>query len=112
MKTIKSQQVQDVEQSYYFDLSNWVLKLKKKAQFKNDQEDFIKLASNLNPTYKDYDELELYATYLMLSNQFYCINDNNKLIEMAIEFLEDESSEMKASSKLLVYFYQIVKGEL
>ena len=87
-------------------------KLKKYDRFGWSKEQVIQQAKDMGVKFSDYDEMEFYATYIMLMSDFKKIgNDPYIYLSMAKEWLEDDDVEMKGSEKLCAYLYTIVLGE-
>lgn len=100
------------EKEYEKDLHEWVEKLKKYDRFGWSKEQVIQQAKDMGVKFSDYDEMEFYATYIMLMSDFKKIgNDPYIYLSMAKEWLEDDDVEMKGSEKLCAYLYTIVLGE-
>lgn len=100
------------EKEYEKDLHEWVEKLKKYDRFGWSKEQVIQQAKDMGVKFSDYDEMEFYATYIMLMSDFKKIgNDPYNYLSMAKEFLEDDDAKLKGSEKLCAYLYTIVLGE-
>lgn len=100
------------EKEYEKDLHEWVEKLKKYDRFGWSKEQVIQQAKDMGVKFSDYDEMEFYATYIMLMSDFKKIgNDPYIYLSMAKEFLEDDDTKLKGSEKLCAYLYTIVLGE-
>ena len=100
------------EKEYEKDLHEWAEKLKRKDRFGWSKEQVIQQAKDMGVKFSDYDEMEFYATYLMLMSDFTKTgNDPYVYLSMAKEWLEDDDVEMKGSEKLCAYLYTIVLGE-
>lgn len=100
------------EKEYEKDLHEWVEKLKKYDRFGWSKEQVIQQAKDMGVKFSDYDEMEFYATYIMLMSDFKKIgNDPYIYLSMAKEFLEDDDAKLKGSEKLCAYLYTIVLGE-
>ena len=100
------------EKEYEKDLHEWIEKLKKYDRFGWSKEQVIQQAKDMGVKFSDYDEMEFYATYIMLMSDFKKIgNDPYIYLSMAKEWLEDDDVEMKGSEKLCAYLYTIVLGE-
>lgn len=102
----------DDAKEYHEDLEEWVHKLKHHDRFKLPKEEVIKKASSMGVHFSNFDEMEFYATYLMLVSDFKQIaNDPHHYIALAKEWLEDDDIERRGSEKLCAYLYAIVLGE-
>lgn len=100
------------EKEYEKDLHEWIEKLKKYDRFGWSKEQVIQQAKDMGVKFSDYDEMEFYATYIMLMSDFKKIgNDPYIYLSMAKEFLEDDDAKLKGSEKLCAYLYTIVLGE-
>lgn len=100
------------EKEYEKDLHEWVEKLKKYDRFGWSKEQVIQQAKDMGVKFEKYDEMEFYATYLMLMSDFKKIgSDPYVYLSMAKEFLEDDDAKLKGSEKICAYLYTIVKGE-
>lgn len=100
------------EKEYEKDLHEWVEKLKKYDRFGWSKEQVIQQAKDMGVKFSDYDEMEFYATYIMLMSDFKKIgNDPYIYLSMAKEFLEDDDAKLKGSEKICAYLYTIVLGE-
>ena len=100
------------EKEYEKDLHEWVEKLKKYDRFGWSKEQVIQQAKDMGVKFSDYDEMEFYATYIMLMSDFKKTgNDPYIYLSMAKEFLEDDDVKLKGSEKLCAYLYTIVLGE-
>lgn len=100
------------EKEYEKYLHEWVEKLKKYDRFGWSKEQVIQQAKDMGVKFSDYDEMEFYATYIMLMSDFKKIgNDPYIYLSMAKEFLEDDDAKLKGSEKLCAYLYTIVLGE-
>lgn len=101
-----------VDKEYKQDLKMWIDKLKRKDKYGMTYEQVIQQAENMGVKFRDYTELEFYATFLMMVSDFGdMISDPNILLKMAKQFLEDDDIEVSPSEKLCIYLYQIVLGE-
>lgn len=99
----------DEEESYYQELDRWIGKLKRKNKFNINEQQVLEMAKRSNLKMEDYDEKELYATFLMMVSDYGKVSsDPQAYIEMAKAFLEDDDTELKGSEKLCKYLYAIV----
>lgn len=102
----------DDEKEYHKDLEEWIHRLKNHDRFKLSKEDVIRKATSMGVHFKDFDETEFYATYLMLVSDFKQVaNDPHHYLALAKEWLEDDDIERRGSEKLCAYLYAIVLGE-
>lgn len=100
-----------MEKDYEEDLKKWVSKLKKQDRFGMPYDQLVKRAEEMGVKFDDFDEMEFYATYLMLISDFTSLtNDPNVYIKMAKDFLDDKDIDMSGSEKLCTYLYEIVLG--
>lgn len=97
------------EDEYYKELDKWTNKLKRKNKFNINEQQVLDMAKRSNLKMEDYDEKELYATFLMMVSDYGKVSsDPQAYIEMAKAFLEDDDTELKGSEKLCKYLYAIV----
>lgn len=103
----------DMEKEYEEDLHKWIKKLEKMdTRIRVSKQQVINQAKNMNIKFKDYDEDEFYATYLMIISDFPNVsNDYNVYIGMAKNWLEDKDAKIQGSDKLCTYLYEIVLGK-
>ncbi len=102
----------DYDREYHEDLKKWITQLQKKDRFKINMEQVIKRAKEMGIDFKDYDEEEFYAVYLMhLSDYPKISNDYNSYIEMTKAYFDDDDIAVTPSEKLCKYYYSIVLGE-
>lgn len=102
----------DDTKGYHRELEEWIHKLKEHDRFKLPKEEVVNKARTMGARFHDYDEMEFYATYLMLISDFKQIaNDPHQYIVLAKEWLEDHDVIRHGSEKLCAYLYSIVLGE-
>lgn len=103
---------QDMDKEYEEHLHKWVEKLKKHDRFGWNKDQVIQQAKSMGVRFEKYDEMEFFATYLMMISDYPKIaNEPHTYLAMAKSFLEDEDAELKGSEKLCAYLYTIVLGE-
>lgn len=103
---------EELEEEWEEDLQEWIKKLKKKDRFNMSKENVIAKAKEMRVDFKDYDEEEFYATYLMQVSDYPSIsNDSRVYLSMAKSWLEDDDVAVEPSEKLCKYYYEIVKAE-
>ena len=103
---------EDMEKEYEEDLHEWINKLKKYDKYGLSKEQLIQQAKNMGVKFKDYDEMEFYAVYLMMISDYPSVGGDYPIyIQMAKDFLEDEDSALKGSDKVCEYLYKIVLDE-
>jgi hypothetical protein len=102
----------EMDEDYKKDLKEWITKLKAKDKYGMTSDQIIQQGKSLGASFKGYDEMEFYATTLMMISDYKDIsNDPMMYIRMAKDFLEDSDSEVSPSEKLCIYMYKIAKGE-
>lgn len=102
----------DYEMEYEEDLKDWIEKLKQKDRFNQQKDQVIQKAKEMKVDFKDYDENEFYAVYLMqVSDYPFVSNDARVYMNMAKAWLEDDDVEVEPSEKLCKYLYEIVLNE-
>ena len=102
----------DYEEEWEHDLKDWIQKLKKKDRFNMSKENIIAKAKEMRVDFKDYDEDEFYAVYLMQVSDYPSIsNDSRVYLSMAKAWLEDDDVAVDPSEKLCKYYYEIVAPE-
>lgn len=102
----------DYEEEYEEDLQDWIQKLKKKDRFGMSLEQVMQKAKEMKVEFKDYDENEFYAIYLMQVSDYPSIsNDPRMYIGMAKQWLEDDDVSVDPSEKVCKYLYEIVLDE-
>ena len=100
------------DEEYERDLDNWIQKLKKKDRFNLPKENVLAKAKEMKVDFKDYDEEEFYAVYLMHISDYPSIsNDMRIYLSMAKSWLEDDDIAVDPSEKVCKYLYEIVLGE-
>lgn len=106
----KGEDYDNEEKEYYEHLKKWIEKLKHKdTRFNVNKEQIIRQSRNMGVKFEDYNEDELYATYLMLLSDFPKVSaDYNVYIGLAKQWLEDDDAALKGSEKLCKYLYAIV----
>lgn len=103
---------EDMDKEYEEHLHKWVEKLKKQDRFGWNKDQVIQQAKSMGVRFEKYDEMEFFATYLMMISDYPKIaNEPHTYLAMAKSFLEDEDAELKGSEKLCAYLYTIVLGE-
>lgn len=103
---------ENYDEEYEQDLKDWIQKLKKKDRFNMSKENVIAKAKEMRVDFKDYDEDEFYATYLMQVSDYPSIsNDVRVYLSMAKSWLEDDDVAVDPSEKLCIYMYEIVLGD-
>ena len=101
-----------LDEEYENDLKDWIQKLKKKDRFNMSKDSVITKAKEMKVDFKDYDEDEFYAVYLMQVSDYPSIsNDARVYLSMAKSWLEDDDIAVDPSEKLCIYMYEIVLGE-
>lgn len=99
------------EQEYVQYLEDWIQRLKSKVKVDTNYDLVIKLARDMAIKFREFTELEFYATYLMLASDFpYVSGDPRIFVQMAKSFLEDDDISVSPSEKLCIYLCKIVKG--
>lgn len=99
------------EQEYVQYLEDWIQRLKSRVKVDTSYDLIIKLAREMSVKFKEFTELEFYATYLMLASDFpYISGDPRIFVQMAKSFLEDDDIEVTPSEKLCIYLCKIVRG--
>ncbi len=101
----------DYEEEYEQDLKTWIKKLKKFDRFGLTKEQIITNAKQMGVDFKEYDEDEFYAIYLMHVSDYPTVsNDSRMYLGMAKSWLEDADLEIDPSEKVCIYLYEIVMG--
>lgn len=109
---VKNAYGMDYDKEYHEDLKHWISTLQKKDRFKINMEQIIKRAKEMGVDFKEFDEEEFYAAYLMhLSDYPKISNDYNSYIEMTVAYFNDDDIAVSPSEKLCKYYYSIVLGE-
>lgn len=102
----------ELDEEWEEDLKEWIQKLKKKDRFNMSKENVVAKAKEMKVNFRDYDEDEFYAVYLMQVSDYPSIsNDARVYLSMAKSWLEDDDVEVEPSEKLCKYYYEIVKAE-
>lgn len=102
----------DYEKEYERDLQKWTEKLKKYDRFGLPKEKVIENARQMGVKFKDFDEDEFYAVYLMQVSDYPTIsNDARMYLGMAKSWLEDEDLKIDPSEKVCKYMYEIVMAD-
>ena len=100
------------EKEYKEDLHEWIEKLKHKDRIKVGKDQVLRQAKNMNVEFKDFDEEEFYAIYLMhISDYPEKSNDYNYYISMAKDWLKDDDVYYKGGEKVCSYLYGTVLGK-
>jgi len=100
------------EDEYQKDLEEWINKLKKYDRFGMNKAEVIQKAKEMGVSFKDYDEEEYYAIYLMhISDYPQVANEPHTYLAMAKAWLEDKDLEIEPSEKVCKYLYEIVMAE-
>ena len=69
-------------------------------------------AKKMDIKFEKYDEMELYATYLMMISDYpQMAGEPHSYIAMAKAFLEDKDAALQGGEKLCKYLYAIVLDE-
>lgn len=103
---------EDYDEEYYEDLEKWIKKLKKDDRFGLNKEQVIQKAQEMGVSFKDYDEEEFYAIYLMhMSDYPQVANEPHTYLAMAKAWLEDKDLHIEPSEKVCKYLYEIVMAE-
>lgn len=102
----------DYDKEYEEDLQEWISKLKKFDRFGLTKEQVIQRAREMKVEFKDFDENEFYAIYLMHVSDYPTIsNDSRIYLGMAKSWLEDKDIAVDPSEKVCKYLYEIVMPE-
>lgn len=102
----------DYDKEYHEDLKKWTTKLKKYDRFNMPKESIINSAKQMGINFKDYDEDEFYAVYLMEVSDYPSISNEPRMyLEMAKSWLEDKDIKIEPSEKLCKYMYEIAMAE-
>lgn len=100
------------EKEYKHHLHEWIEKLKQKDRIRTPKDQVIRQAKNMKVEFKDFDEDEFYAIYLMhISDYPEKSNDYNYYISMAKDWLEDDDVYYKGGDKVCSYLYHTVLGK-
>lgn len=102
----------DYDKEYEEDLQEWISKLKKFDRFGLTKEQVIQRAREMKVEFKDFDENEFYAIYLMHVSDYPTVsNDSRIYLNMAKSWLEDNDVAVDPSEKVCKYLYEIVMPE-
>lgn len=102
----------DYDKEYEEDLHKWIEKLKRKDRFGLSKDQVIQKAKEMRVEFKDFDEEEFYAIYLMQVSDYPSIsNDSRMYLSMAKSWLEDDDIAVDPSEKVCKYLYEIVMPE-
>lgn len=103
---------EDEEKKWEEKLEKWCKKLKEYDKFKTPKEDILNIARDMGAKFKEYDEKEFLTTYYMVMSDYKNkkLNSPEDYVEFALDFLEDEDSDLKGSDKLCAYYFEIVKA--
>lgn len=102
----------DYDKEYHEDLMDWIEKLKKDDRYKLTKEQVVAKAREMGVDFKDYDEEEYYAIYLMhVSDYPFIANEPHTYLAMAKAWLDDNDIAVDPSDKVCKYMYEIVLDE-
>lgn len=102
----------DYDKDYHKDLDKWIEKLKRFDRFNLPKDQVLQVAKQMGVEFKDYDEEEFYAIYLMhLSDYPTVSNDSRMYLNMAKSWLEDKDIKIEPSEKVCKYMYEIAMAE-
>lgn len=102
----------DYDKEYEEDLHKWIKKLKKDDRYGLSQEQVVAKAREMGVEFKDFDEEEFYAIYLMhISDYPFIANEPHTYLAMAKAWLEDDDLEIDADEKVCKYLYEIVMAD-
>ena len=102
----------DYDKEYEYDLEKWINKLKKQDRFNMEKEQILSTAKQMGVKFKEYDEDEFYAIYLMHVTDYPTVsNDPRMYLSMAKEWLEDKDINIDGSTKVCKYMYEIVMAD-
>lgn len=103
---------EDYDQEYEEDLKKWILKLKRADRFGLSKDQVVQKAKEMKVDFKEYDEEEFYAIYLMHISDYPSIaNEPHTYLAMAKSWLEDKDLQISPSEKVCKYMYEIVMAE-
>lgn len=103
---------EDMDEEYKADLKKWISKLKKSDRFGLSKEQVIQKAKDMKVEFKEYDEDEFYAIYLMHISDYPSVaNEPHTYLAMAKAWLEDKDLNIDPSEKVCKYLYEIVMAE-
>lgn len=102
-----------LEKEYEEDLCEWIDKTKRKDRIGLTFDQVIQQAQNMGINFREFSEKEFYATYLIMTTDYYHVfgNDPQQYLKMAKVFFEDDDIKVSPKEKLCIYFYKIIKGE-
>lgn len=102
----------DMDEEYEEDLKKWIQKLKKSDRFGLSKDQVIQKAKEMKVDFKDYNEEEFYAIYLMHISDYPSVaNEPHTYLGMAKAWLEDKDLKIEPSEKVCKYLYEIVMAE-
>ena len=102
----------DMDMEYEEDLKKWTQKLKKNDRFGLSKDQVMQKAKEMKADFKDYDEDEFYAIYLMHISDYPSIaNEPHTYVAMAKAWLEDKDLHISPSEKVCKYLYEIVMAD-
>ena len=102
----------DMDEEYEEDLKKWISKLKKSDRFGLSKEQVIQKAKDMKVDFKEYDENEFYAIYLMHISDYPSVaNEPHTYLAMAKAWLEDKDIKISPSEKVCRYMYEIAMAE-
>lgn len=100
------------EKEYHEDLMEWVEKLKKYDRYGLSKEQVISKGKEMGVDFKDFEEDEFYAIYLMqVSDYPFVANEPHTYLAMAKAWLDDKDLEIEPSEKVCKYLYEIVMAD-
>lgn len=103
---------EDYDKEYHDDLMEWIKKLKKDDRYGLSKEQVINKAREMGVAFKDFDEDEFYAIYLMhVSDYPFIANEPHTYLAMAKAWLEDSDLEIDPDEKVCKYLYEIVMAD-
>ena len=103
---------EDMDEEYEEDLKKWTAKLKKSDRFGLSKEQVIQKARDMKVDFKDYDDNEFYAIYLMHISDYPSVaNEPHTYLAMTKAWLEDKDIEISPSEKVCKYMYEIAMAE-
>ena len=102
----------DYDEEYEEDLKKWTQKLKKSDRFGLSKDQVIQKAKEMKVDFKQYDENEFYAIYLMHISDYPSVaNEPHTYLAMTKAWLEDKDLQISPSEKVCKYLYEIVMPE-
>lgn len=103
---------EDYEENYKKDLKKWIEKLKRYDRFNLPKNEIINNAKQMGVNFKDYEEDEFYAIYLMHISDYPTIsNDSRMYLGMAKSWLDDKDIKIDPSEKVCRYMYEIAMAD-